>query len=132
MEVIIRTTEEGFNGGRSYIYRSYYNDAVAWEAEIDKVRECHSEGGGEVGGVRGGGGGGVDAVEVDTDPKTHTAKELQTPRGSLHARRSKRSGARLGQLRNLSVYGQQLSGAYGCMCEGERKLGLCACGLLRT
>lgn len=37
LEVIIRTTEEGFNGGRSYIYRSDSDNAVAWEADIDKV-----------------------------------------------------------------------------------------------
>ena len=37
LEVIIRTTEEGFNGGRSYIYRSHYDDAVAWEADIDQA-----------------------------------------------------------------------------------------------
>jgi hypothetical protein len=37
LEVIIRTTEEGSNAGRSYIYRSSYDDAVSWEAEIDRL-----------------------------------------------------------------------------------------------
>jgi hypothetical protein len=37
LEVIIRTAECGRNKGRKYIYRSEYQDAVDWEAAIDKA-----------------------------------------------------------------------------------------------
>jgi len=37
LEVIIRTTDDGYNGGRSYIYRTEYNDAISWEADIDRA-----------------------------------------------------------------------------------------------
>jgi len=37
LEVIIRTVECGRTRGRSCIYRSEYQDAVDWEAAIDKA-----------------------------------------------------------------------------------------------
>ena len=37
LEVIIRTADCGRNKGRSYIYRSEYQDTVDWEAAIDKA-----------------------------------------------------------------------------------------------
>ena len=37
LELIIRTTEDGYNGGRSYIFRTGYSIAVAWEREIDQA-----------------------------------------------------------------------------------------------
>ena len=37
LEVIIRTADCGRNKGRSYIYRSEDQDAVNWEAAIDKA-----------------------------------------------------------------------------------------------
>ena len=39
LEVIIRTFEDGYNCGRSYIYRSAYQDSLDWEAAIDKAVE---------------------------------------------------------------------------------------------
>ena len=35
LELIIRTTEQGYSGGRSYIYRTSFHNAIKWEAEID-------------------------------------------------------------------------------------------------
>lgn len=37
LEVIFRTREECRNCGRSYIYRSTYQDAVEWEAQVDEA-----------------------------------------------------------------------------------------------
>ena len=37
LEVIIRTNEDGYNCGRSYIYQSTRMDAEAWEKEVDKA-----------------------------------------------------------------------------------------------
>jgi hypothetical protein len=35
IQVIFRTEENGYNSGRSYIYRSTKDDAVAWDEEVD-------------------------------------------------------------------------------------------------
>ena len=35
LEVVIRTTEEGYSAGRSYIYKSERQDALDWEAAVD-------------------------------------------------------------------------------------------------
>jgi hypothetical protein len=40
LELIIRTTEKGYSGGRSYIYRTSFDNATTWEADIDHVCVC--------------------------------------------------------------------------------------------
>ena len=37
LEVVIRTTEEGYSAGRSYIYKSEQQDAIDWEVAVDKA-----------------------------------------------------------------------------------------------
>ena len=37
LEVVIRTTEEGYSAGRSYIYKSNRQDALDWEKAIDQA-----------------------------------------------------------------------------------------------
>merc|ERR1712216_985340 len=39
LEVIFRTTEEGFNCGRSYIYRSVEQNSRDWESQVDDAVE---------------------------------------------------------------------------------------------
>ena len=40
LELIIRTTEDGNCGGRSYIYRTTFDDANKWEEEIGMPCRC--------------------------------------------------------------------------------------------